>query len=273
MNRRAIGVYREPQFSPGKVEADAGIMDAVLGELSSYGVATSAVDADGFATGAVVEAELILAMCQSEAALKRLAEVEANGAIALNPALAIRNCYRDLLGAGLLRAGVPTPAGVLVSTSMPLDMRALAALDIDAGVYVKRGDMHALGPDDVRAAYGRAELVTELEAFARRGVRNVFVQQAVEGSTLKFYGVSGGEYFTVIANEGEVSEAVSRSLAEAAATAASMLGLHAWGGDAILNGDGFQIIDFNDWPSYSRVRGHAARAIARRAVKMLARAR
>jgi hypothetical protein len=41
----------------------------------------------------------------------------------------------------------------------------------------------------------------------------------------------------------------------------------------VLGGDRFAIIDFNDWPSYSRVRGPAARAIARRAINLLGRPR
>ena len=30
---RALGIYREPEFSPGKVEADAAILDATMAEL------------------------------------------------------------------------------------------------------------------------------------------------------------------------------------------------------------------------------------------------
>ena len=59
----------------------------------------------------------------------------------------------------------------------------------------------------------------------------------------------------------------------AATAAAGVLGLGAWGGDAILSGDRFAIIDFNDWPSFSRVRAPAARAIARRAISLLNRPR
>ncbi len=274
MNRRAIGVYREVEFSPGKVEADAAILDAVLAELASHGIETEAFDAKTFAaSSAVADAEIILAMCQSESALRRLAELESAGAVAVNSALAIRNCYRDLLGAGLLRARVPSPDGVLLATSSPVDMRRLSALDVDAGVFVKRGDLHALGPDDVQQAVGRPALTSTLNDFARRGIATVYVQQAATGHTVKFYGVSGSEYFNVIAQEGEVSEDAARALAEAAGIAATALGLEAWGGDALVDGDRFTIVDFNDWPSFSRVRAPAARAIARRALKLLARPR
>jgi glutathione synthase/RimK-type ligase-like ATP-grasp enzyme len=275
MKRRAIGIYREMEFSPGKVEADAAILDAVLAELASHGIETEAFDAKTFvaSTAAAADAEIILAMCQSESALRRLAELESNGAVAVNSALAIRNCYRDLLGAGLLRARVPSPDGVLLATASPIDMRRLSALDLEAGVFVKRGDLHALAPQDVQEVRGRAELATTLADFARRGIALVYVQQAATGHTVKFYGVSGAEYFNVIAQEGEVSEEVARALAEAAGVAATALGLEAWGGDALVDGDRFAIVDFNDWPSFSRVRAPAARAIARRALKLLARPR
>ena len=269
MSYRALGIYREPEFSPGKVEADAAIMDATLLELKREGVETAAaIDAASFANAAPARADIILPMCQGARALKRLAEAEQAGAIAINSALSIRNCYRDLLAPGLERAGVPTPAGVLVATSEPLDARKLAGVDFSTGVFVKRGDLHALGPEDVQRATDRAGIESILANFAQRKIRFAYLQQEVAGRVVKFYGVSGGAYFSAHPEE-EVSEASVRALSEAASTAAAALGLEAWGGDAVLSGDRFAIIDFNDWPSYSRVRAPAARAIARRAMSLL----
>ncbi len=268
--RRALGVYREPEFSPGKVEADAAILNAALKELGAHGVEGSAVGAETFAAGHPAGADLILAMCQGARALSRLAEAEAMGAVAINSALAIRNCYRDRLGPGLIRAGAPTPRGGIVSTSPPVELGPLAGLDLEAAVYVKRGDLHALGPGDVGRAEGRASLVATLEAFGRRGVGSAYVQQAVEGRTIKFYGVSGGEFFTIVAGEqGAVTNEVARAVADSAQIAARSLELEVWGGDAILSGGRFVMVDFNDWPSYGRVRQPAAEAIARRAIGLL----
>ncbi len=271
MSYQALGIYREPEFSPGKVEADAAIMDATLLELKREGVETQAIDAAGFGTAAPARPDLILPMCQGARALKRLAEAEQAGAIAVNSALSIRNCYRDLLAPGLERAGVPTPAGALVATDEPLDPRRLGGVDLTAGVYVKRGNLHALAPEDVQHASDRAEIESILSDFARRGIRSAYVQQEVSGQLVKFYGVSGGNYFSAHPEEEEVPEASVRALSVAASTAAAALGLEAWGGDAVLSGDRFAIIDFNDWPSYSRVRAPAARAIARRAMNLLTR--
>jgi glutathione synthase/RimK-type ligase-like ATP-grasp enzyme len=211
-------------------------------------------------------------MCQGEAGLARLSAVEEAGAVVINSALAIRNCYRDLLGAGLMRAGVPVPEGVLVRTAAPLDLKPMRTIDLSSPMYVKRGDLHALGPHDVLRVEGLEQLEATLMRFARRGVQLAFVQQEVVGELVKFYGVSGGEYFATVAESGtHLSDAQKRALNHAAATAASALGLEIWGGDAIVKGDRFSIVDFNDWPSFSRVRDDAARAIARRSILHLRR--
>ncbi len=277
---RALGVYREPVFSPGKVEHDAAILDAVLAELKRHGVEISVVSAAHFVEDSPVGADLVLAMCQGERALGRLVALEQQGAIAVNSALAIRNCYRDLLCAGLVHAGVPVPTGALVRTgSRPPDLSPLGVLDLDAPMFVKRGDLHALAPDDVQRVESRGALRSALAGMAERGVPVAYVQQAVEGRVVKFYGVSGGEYFAALdeergeSEEGSISEQVRLELARSAAAAAATLGLEAWGGDAVIDGERFMMIDFNDWPSFSRVREAAARAIARRCLRLARRPR
>ena len=271
MTMHALGVYRETEFSPGKVEHDAAILDAVLAELKRHDVEVSATSAARFVEEPPGTVDLVLAMCQGERALGRLVALEQRGAIAINSALAIRNCYRDLLCAGLVHAGVPIPTGALVRTdARPPDLTPLGVLDLDAPMFVKRGDLHALAPDDVQRVQSRGALRAALAGMAQRGVTIAYVQQAVEGRGIKFYGVSGGEYFTTLVEEGPISERVQLELAKSASAAAATLGLEAWGGDAIIDGEQFMMIDFNDWPSFSRVREAAARAIARRCL-MLAR--
>jgi len=264
-------VYREVEFSPGKVEADAAIIDAVLAELGNYGAETTTIDAAQLSSEPPPDAHMVLAMCQGESALSRLAAIEKAGAVTINSALAIRNCYRDLLGAGLTRAGVPAPDGVAVSTATPFDLKPLRALDLSAPMYVKRGDLHALHPDDVQRVDGLEQLEATLLRFARREIRVAYVQQEATGEVVKFYGVSGSEYFTAISDGEDLGESLKLGLSHAASVAAGALGLEVWGGDAVVNGDHFSIVDFNDWPSFSRVRAEAARAIARRCMMLLRR--
>jgi glutathione synthase/RimK-type ligase-like ATP-grasp enzyme len=233
---------------------------------------TEVVEAARFSTAAPHDAQMVVAMCQGAPALSKLAAIERSGALTINSALSIRNCYRDLLGAGLMRAGVAAAEGALVRTSEPLDLKPLRVLDVSTPMYVKRGDLHALGPNDVQRVQDLGQLEATLLRFARRGVELAYVQQEVPGEVVKFYGVAGAEYFSVVADSGlELSDSLKRALAHAAEVAAGALGLEVWGGDAIVKGESFRIIDFNDWPSFERVRDAAAQAIARRCLLLLRR--
>src|SRR5208282_2704996 len=191
---RVLGIYRERQFSPGKVDADAAILDAVLDQLRSLGFETSAVEPPALSAWPGPAVDLVLAMCQGAEPLRQLSALEQFGAVAINSALAIRNCYRDLLNPGLARAGVPVPAGILVGTEAPLHAGSMLGLEISLPLYVKRGDLHALGPDDVQRVETLDQLRRALGGLAERGVAQAYVQQEIEGRLVKFYGVSGGEY-------------------------------------------------------------------------------
>jgi hypothetical protein len=266
---RALGVYRENEFSPGKVGADAAILDAVLARLAAEGVHASAMAAAEFIREPASDCGLVLAMCQSEAALARLRACHQLGALVINSPAAIRACYRDRLGEALSRAGAPIPPGMLVATAAGLDGCTIGSLDPRSGIYVKRGDLHALFAGDVQRVNDRASLERVLRDFAERGIRHAYLQAAVEGRVVKFYGVTGAGFFST-AGEG-VDDLLAARLRDAAQDAAGALGLEVWGGDAIVDGPRFKIVDFNDWPSFERVRDHAARAIAKRALQLLRR--
>lgn len=266
---RALGVYRESEFSPGKVEADAAILDLVLERLAEHGIAVAALRPAEFIALENPACALIMAMCQSEQALKSLCGAEQAGTLVINSPQAIRSCYRDRMGQILAGAAAPVPPGVLVDTSAQVDRDAIAALNPARGIYVKRGDLHALFAGDVCRVDTQSALATVLGDFAARGIRRAYLQQAVEGRVVKFYGVSGTDYFS-LADADNVNVEMRTRLHRAAQAAAGALGLEVWGGDAIIDGEQFNIVDFNDWPSFERVRATAAAAIARRALDLLA---
>jgi glutathione synthase/RimK-type ligase-like ATP-grasp enzyme len=264
---RALGVYRERQFSPGKVQPDAAILDAVMGRLAAHAMEVRAITPAEFINDASFRCDLIMAMCQSLPALDRLTQAQAAGALVINTPAAIRSCYRDRMGLILSAASLPVPAGILLDTSPPLDTRALRELRCESGIYVKRGDLHALHSDDVRRVDDETELRAALQDFADRGIDRAYLQRALEGRVIKFYGVGAG-FFTAAESAG-ISATLHVRLRAAAQAAALALGLEVWGGDAIVSGEQFNLVDFNDWPSFERVRTDAAAAIARRAVQLL----
>jgi hypothetical protein len=94
----------------------------------------------GAGIGAPIQPDIIFAMCQGDQPLRRLA-IEQSGAIdpASRFAAAIEICWRRVWR----ERGVPRRLAHW-STMNRLIRGKLAGLDIAAGVFVKRGDLHAL---------------------------------------------------------------------------------------------------------------------------------
>jgi hypothetical protein len=100
------------------------------------------------------------------------------------------------------------------------------------------------------------------------------------GDLVKFYGVRGTGFFKCFYptddGENKFDDEKRNGLAhhynfdiqrlmESAERLAAITGLDVYGGDCIVRSDGsFAIIDFNDWPSFSRCREEAAKAIVLR---------
>ncbi len=250
-----LAVTREVRFSPGKVEDDRAILEAVAAELRASGVDVRVVDADRLPVPDL-RPKLALAMCQSEEALAWLERIEAHAAVVNSPA-AIRNCYRIHMAPRLSAAGISQPRWVEAGDRFPAELGAKP--------WLKRGDVHAMEAGDVRRVSGAGEWSSALAELRERGIRSANVQEHVEGTVYKFYGV-GGEFFRAFGlPEGRFAAAAA--LASAGARA---LALEVYGGDGVLAPDGsLRLIDFNDWPSFSRCRADAATAIARRTLEIL----
>jgi hypothetical protein len=245
-----IGIYREERFSPGKVEDDRAILDLVASELRKIGLAVRMIDGDRLPR---LEARpaLIFAMCQSAAALGWLDEAAPRVTVVNHPD-AIRGCYRTNLVERLARAGVPQPRWALAAERLPGSL--------GPGPWLKRGDVHAMEAGDVQRVFTEDDWARMIAEFERRGIGRAIVQEHVEGVVYKFYGVKGGFFRAYGLPAGQ--EEVAAVLAERGASA---LGLEVYGGDGVCAADGsLTLIDFNDWPSFSRCRTDAAHAIARR---------
>jgi len=251
-----IGIYREERFSPGKVEDDRAILDLVAAELREGGLSVRMLDGNRLPR---LEARpaLIFAMCQGAAALAWLDEAATRTKVVNHPD-AIRGCYRTNLVERLARAGVPQPRWAFAADRLP------GALG--PGPWLKRGDVHAMEAGDVRRVFTEDEWARMTADFERRGIRRAIVQEHVEGAVYKFYGVKGGFFRAYGLPAGHEERA-----AVLAERGASALGLEVYGGDGVCPADGsLTLLDFNDWPSFSRCRTDAAGAIGRRLREMMA---
>jgi glutathione synthase/RimK-type ligase-like ATP-grasp enzyme len=256
-----LGITRERIFSPGKVEADAAVLEAVAVRLRRLGHVVSVFSGDAPAWPDPDGAAAVFTMCQGPDALERLSIWHARGLRVINSPQAILNCHRHRTVALLKSAGVPFPDSILVQTDAPVSLPGW----VSGGAWVKRGDVHATEAGDVVRVDSVDTAGAALSAFHARGIRNAVMQQHVPGTVLKFYAVLGS-FFHCVAPAGAPLPpagvlARMRALGERAAQA---LGVEVYGGDCVYDAqrDALGLIDLNDWPSYAACRAEAATEIA-----------
>ena len=257
---RLIGLYREAECSPGRHRSNDALLLELVGEgLRSRGFVVELMTLEQAAVTRS-SADMIFSMCQGRAALDQLMEWERAGARIINSPQASLNTYRDRLPPLLQGAGIRFPRTKIVSTAQ----NGNPAVDVNGGVWLKRGDVHASVSADVQWTDSAEALRAGLREFASRGIAHAALQPHHDGAEIKFYGVAGGAFFHWFypsngASTG-VDERALRRLGEEAAAAA---GLEIFGGDVIAAPSGeLTLIDLNDWPSFAPCRERASDAIA-----------
>ena len=269
-----LAIRRADRFSPNSVEKDRNILEAVCREVEAREGLTQPiwmVDEEDFARRPQL-AGTYLSMARSTEALRVLAQCETARSRVVNRAQGVTLCQRTLLDRLMRDHGVPMPP--LTGTH---------------GYWLKRGDAAAQSKSDVVFCAGGQALAEAREAFRRRGIVQTVVSAHVPGDLIKFYGVgmsSGADagrdrgerffrYFypsddgiSKFGDERHNGAAHHYSFDEnrlrcEVTRLARLTGIEVYGGDAIIDEQGkIYLIDFNDWPSFSRCRDDAARSIA-----------
>lgn len=256
-----VGLFREPEYSPGRVDDDAAILERTRDALLARGVSMTLGDVDLLNHTRPMG---VLAMCQSDTALAAL-DRAAERVPVINTSDAIRNCHRHLTVHRMASTSAPFPMTRIVPTS-----DSVPGLDHIAPCWVKRGDVHAMTTGDVVFAETPAAIRVALEDFAARGIRRAALQAHVDGVVVKFYGLADGRFFRCFTQHGDVPASIP-ALWAAARTGACALGLDVFGGDLVVTAEGRPVlIDLNDWPSFARCRDEAAEAIAGYVIDRLA---
>lgn len=255
-----LGVYREQVFSPGKVQEDAAILDSTLAALSRVGHKVASVRAEAL-DASFERPGRVLSMAQSEKPLEILGEWQKLGTQVINSVESIRNCYRKPLTSLLTGAGVRMPLSRMITLEQAEQQ---IGLQLSRRIWLKRGDVHAMQSGDVVSLESQGDLPVALDHFRRHNIRDILLQEHVEGHVVKFYGVGDGGYFKAFsAHTGEDVTGSVRSLVDLAVVASRIVGLEVYGGDAVLtNQKEIFLIDLNDWPSFSRCCNSAAEGIA-----------
>lgn len=270
---KTLLIQRALCYSPNSEEKDL----AVLQEVGSLLEDATIISEDDFVNrfntyNQSVSSELvdsanvycqIISMARSTKALECLEQLEQSGIQVLNPSAGVWACQRSNIDKVMRENHLPFPPD-----------------EGNDGYWVKRADASAQSKEDVCFCQDWTEVENVKSAFMQRGIINIVVQAHVKGDVVKFYGVedtyffryyySGDDTETKFGDEERNGKPQyypfsSSNLQADAEKLACLLQTPIYGGDAIVREDGsYVIIDFNDFPSFSRCREEAAKAIVGR---------
>ena len=266
-------IQRAACYSPNSEEKDLAILQEVgcyfddvkiIGEdelVENFSTYNQLISAES--VGAVNAYYQIISMARTPKALDCLEQLAQRGIRVLNPSVGIRACQRSNVDKVMRENHLPLPPD-----------------EGDDGYWVKRADAAAQSKEDVCFCHDWAEVEKIKSTFAQRGITDIVTQAHVKGDVVKFYGVEGTGFFRYYYSGDDTETKFgdeerngkpqyypfsSSDLQADAEKLACLLQTPIYGGDAIIHEDGsYVIIDFNDFPSFSKCRKEAAKAIFER---------
>jgi len=261
-------VQRDEAFSPNSVAADKAILlssaervgDVLQARTEFLQEKDLATWMDSYHNELTPRSVVWLTMARRDDSIECLRQREILGDMVINSPKGVSACRRGYLHRLMLKHHMP-----------------VAPSSGHFGYWLKRGDQAAQTINDVVFAEDEREMRQRLDEFHNRGVEDVVVSAHIPGDLLKFYGVAGTDFFRIyyptadgvskFGNERRNGfphyyEFDRERLIDVVDQIAALTGTQVYGGDAIVDEDGkFYIIDFNDWPSFSRCKSEAADAI------------
>jgi len=274
-NITIAGVKRDTRFSPNHIDNDALIFALTANSLRNRGYEVTEYTESEFAASEIAE-PVIFNMARDRYTIRKLQELENEGRLVFNSGYGIENCTREKMTRILLSHQVPHPESVITKT---IDTHHLQLFAGSEEMWVKRGDFQAVQSNDVIFVRNADEARLVLNEYASRGIETAVINKHLKGDLIKFYGVSGGDFFhwfyptetnhskfglEKINGKPEGIAFCEYELKRTCSQAADALGVHIYGGDCVVceNDGSIKIIDFNDWPSFAPCRNDAAPHIA-----------
>ena len=270
---KTLLIQRAACYSPNSEEKDLAILQEVGCFFDDAKIISEGEFVENFSTdnqlisaesvGAVNVYYQIISMARSPKALDSLEQLEQRGIRVLNPSAGVRACQRSNIDKVMRENYLPLPPD-----------------KGDDGYWVKRADASAQSKEDDCFCHDWSEVEKIKSIFMQRGIINIVVQAHVKGDIVKFYGVEGTGFFRYYYSGDDTETKFgdeerngkpqyypfsSSNLQADAEKLACLLQTPVYGGDAIIQEDGsYVIIDFNDFPSFSKCRKDAAKAIFER---------
>lgn len=257
-----VAVRRDARFSPHSEDKDYLILHDVCKKIKEEERLTNdiLIVEESIFSKSPEMAKGYITMARSKDALDVLGQVESQGSVVVNSSIGVKQCQRSLL-----------------DTLMRNHHIAMPPLKGTHGYWLKRGDAAAQDKRDIMFCKDEQALQKAKASFLNRGITDLVVSVHMVGDLVKFYGVGERMFRYFYPTDDGISKFGDErlngqahhyafniyNLRKEVERLAQLVGIDVYGGDAIIDSDGhFYIIDFNDWPSFSRCRDEAATAIA-----------
>lgn len=267
----ALGRFSE--YSPNSEDKDDKILNSVIENLRLQGYDVDRQN-ESEIDFSMKPYPYIISMARNTKVVDYLSEREKQGSIVVNSSTACKNCYR------LIQTKKLAENNISIAKSTVVDTTNYNLKDIDwlqeGDFWIKRADFQTVEEIDVVRVKDFVTAEKVLENYKQRGIDKAVLSKHIEGDVIKFYGVSGSEWFysyypsedkfhnKINFGNSRISFDKNRFIKEVQ-KAAKVLDLDIYGGDAIIDKNGcFFIIDMNDFPSFSSCREQAAKEITKR---------
>jgi len=273
---KLLGIYRSEKFSPNMVSNDKAILDAVADELVKAGHEVVTMSEDDLSTLSydLSAYDLAFGMLRNTDTINKLMEKNdedkfvntLGGILDCNERVALLEIFMDE-GINMPPCALYTHLGVKSNDEVTFPL------------WIKRGDGCAEVKEDTSFVTNDEEAASIVANYQERGISSFVAQQHIEGDLIKFYGVEGTDFFNWdYASNGHSKFGLEEingkehgypfkadDLKVLADRTSRAVETPVYGGDCVVDAEGkMYIIDFNDWPSFSRCREEAAKAIAKR---------
>lgn len=257
-------IYRAKEFSPNLVDNDTAILDKVGHYLQEAGCNISFIHEEEF-SAVEYDVDVVMSMCRRTESLNLLTKMEEKGILIVNSPQSVLNCSRDKMYHILCAADIPVANEYDDEYRFPL--------------WFKNRQGWSKSKDDVVFISNATELKRVISSSKGKPY---MLFEHLEGDLIKFYGVEDSSFFFwMYASENHSKYNLEQhngaphhypfleeQLHHICSDAAKAMGLTAYGGDCIIDSNGMiKIIDFNDWPSFSKCRENASKAIAATVLK------
>ncbi len=277
-------ISRATEFSPNCEKNDFLILQEVCGLLENKGFEVKIISETDVYGLEATTADLFLSMARSHQALTVLKQKEAQGTIVVNSAKSLEFYNRIEIVKAMQDNKIPMPQSEIlksdiISTKSDIFQKISDIVStISYPFWIKRGNECAQSPNDVSFIENDEEFAKVQNDFSQRGITDIVISKHEKGDLVKFYGVESTGFFYIcfptenggcgkfgaekINGEPHKYPFDLEMLKSESNKLSRLINMPIYGGDCIVSPNGnFKIIDFNDWPSFSRCRSQAAKGI------------